>query len=579
MPEADVANAEIARILRDLADMLEIQGSNQFRVRAYRNAARTIETWTESVSAIARTGAAALTALPFIGADMAEKVAEIVRTGTLEQYQAEARHVPPGVLELLRVPGLGPKRVRALRETLKISDLENLDAALKAGRVRKVPGFTVKTEARLIEDLATLGETAKRFLRASVTVYAEAMLAGLRSLPGVHKAEIAGSYRRRKDTVGDIDLLVSCDGGCPVIDRFVTYDGIARVLERGETRASVRLHSGLQVDLRVLDAESFGAGLHYFTGSQPHTLVMRRLAQERGLKLNEYGLFKGEKRIAGESEEEVNAALGLPWITPELREDRGEFEAAREGRLPALLELAEIRGDLQMHTDASDGRNTLETMAKAAEALGYEYIAITDHTPLLKMIQGLDRAGFIEQWKEIDKVNAKLERLTVLKAAEVDILTDGSLDLDDETLAELDLVVVSLHSKLSLEPKEQTARVLRALAHPSVDIFGHPRGRMLLKREGARFDLEQVCKVAAGNGVMLEVNAQPDRLDLDDVAVRTALGLGIKLVVSTDAHSTSELRNMKWGVDQARRGWATRADIANTQPLKSFRKLLHQARR
>ena len=578
MVTSDIANAEIARILRDLSDMLEIQGANPFRVRAYRNVARMAEGWQEPLAQVARRGEKALTELPFIGADMAEKVAEITRTGTLSQFREESQKVPPALLELLRVPGLGPKRVRLLQEKLGVTGIPDLAEALKAGKVRKVPGFSAKIEARLLEDLATLEQNTRRFLRASVTVYAEALLAHVRGLPGVREAEIAGSYRRRKDTVGDLDLLVTCEGGCPVLDEITKYDGVARVLEQGDTRASVRLNSGLQVDVRVLEAESFGAGLHYFTGSQAHTLVMRRLAQEQGLKLNEYGLYRGGKRIAGRTEEELNAALGLPWIPPELREDRGEFDAARAGRLPKLLELRDIRGDLQMHTTASDGANTLERMATAAEELGYEYIAITDHSPFLPMIQGLDADGFRKQWKLVDKVNARLRTLTVLKSAEVDIHPDGTLDLDDDTLAEMDVVVVSLHGKFSLDPEEQTRRVEKALANPNVDIMGHPRGRMLLKREGARFDMARVAKAAADHGVMLEVNAQPDRLDLSDVDIRVALDHGVKLVVSTDAHSTRDLGFMRWGVDQARRGWVTRDDVANTQPLAAFRKLLHQSR-
>ncbi len=570
MSEADVPNAEIARILRDLADMLEIQGSNLFRVRAYRNAARTAETWSEPIAAIAKRGDAALTELPFIGADMAGKIQEIVRTGTLSQYKEEGGRVPPGLLDLLRVPGLGPKRVRQLREELGVQSLGDLEAALRAGKVRKLRGFTAKTEARLLDDVSSLGHSGKRFLRASVGVYAEAMLGALRKTKGVHQAEIAGAFRRRKDAIVSLDLLVDCDPGCRVIDAFTRYDGVAEVLETERDSASVRLLSGLRMNLRVVPPEAFGAALLAYTGSETHVAQLGTFANSRGVAID---------RLPGSSEQEIYAAIGVPWIQPELREGRGEIEAAQAGKLPTLLELQDVRGDLQMHTVASDGRNTLETMALAAQELGYEYIAITDHTPALKMIQGLDREGFVKQGKEIDRLNGKLKTLTILRAAEVDILGDGTLDLDDDTLRELDLVVVSLHSKLSLEPDEQTKRVVRGLSHPSVDIMGHPRGRMILKREGARFDLDQVCKAAKDNGVMLEVNAQPDRLDLDDKDVHRALELGLTLVVSTDAHSTRELLNMRWGVDQARRGWATKERVANTRPLEEFRKLLHGHRR
>lgn len=573
-----VANAEIARVLRDLSDLLEIQGANAFRVRAYRNAARTAESWPEPLAQVASRGRKELMRLPGVGPDLAAKLEELVLTGSLAQYQSEARRLPTGVLELLQVPGLGPKRVRLLHEFLKIENIRDLEDAARAGRVRKVPGFSQRTEARLLEDLGTVEHGAKRFLRAAVTTYAEALLAFLRAQPGVIEADIAGSYRRHSETVGDLDMVVCCEEGCPVIERFISYDGVARVVEKGETRAVVKLRSGLQAELKVLPRESFGAGLHYFTGSKAHLAAVQSLAHGQGMVIDQYGVYRGDRRVAGATEAEVVEALGLPWILPELREGRGEIEAALAGRLPKLLEPGDIRGDLQMHTTASDGAATLEAMAEAAQELGLEYIAFTDHTPALKMIQGLDREGFRRQWEQIDRVNAKLRTLTVLKGAEVDIFADGSLDLDDETLAELDVVVVSLHSKLALPPDEQTRRMVLAISHPNVDIVGHPRGRKLLQRTGALFDMVEVAKAAADHGVMLEVNAQPDRLDLQDADVKIALEHGVKLVVSTDAHSTRDLRFTRWGVDQARRGWATRNDVANTRPLAEFRKLLHGGR-
>ncbi len=577
-PPRAVPNAEVARIFRDLADLLEINGANSFRVRAYRNAARTVEVWTEPLAEIVKGGIKELTRLPGVGADMAGKIDEILRTGSLSQLREELKRLSPGVLDLLRIPGLGPRRVRALFDT-GIGTLEALERAAAQGRLRKVPGFSVKTEAKLLDEVRTAHEAPKRFLRENVAVYAAALREHVRHVPGVHEAEVAGSFRRRKDTVGDLDVLVTCDAGCKVAEHFTAYEAVSEVLAQGPTKAVVRLRNGLQVDLRVLERDAFGAGLCYFTGSQAHAVALRKAALQHGWKLNEYGLFEGDKRIAGRTEQEIYDALGMDWIPPELREDRGEIDAARERRLPQLVERGDIRGDLQMHTTASDGRNTLETMARAALACGYEYIAVTDHTPLLKMIQGLDAAGFRAQWKEIDRLNAKLGGITILKAAEVDIHADGSLDLDDGTLAELDLVQVSLHSKLQLPAAEQTRRVVRALQHPSVDVFGHPRGRLLLKREGAQFDLGEICRVAADHGIMMEVNASPDRLDLDDVAVRTALEHGLMLTISTDSHSTRELEFMRWGVDQARRGWATRADVANTRPLAALRQLLHRERR
>ena len=400
----------------------------------------------------------------------------------------------------------------------------------------------------------------------------------LHQAPGVGEIEIAGSFRRRKDTVGDLDILVTARASAPVVAHFVRYPEREEVLAQGPTRAAIRLRSGLQVDLRVLERESYGAGLYYFTGSKAHNIAVRRLAQERGLKVNEYGVWRGKTRVAGRTEREVAAAVGLPLIPPELREDRGELDAAARGALPRLLELDEIRGDLQSHTTGSDGRDTLATMANAAEAMGYEYLAITDHTPAVRVAGGLDREGFRRQRAAIERRNARSNGLTLLAGAEVDILSDGSLDLDDQALAGLDLVVISLHSALSLPRREQTRRVVRALRHPAVDILGHPTARLLGRRAGVELDLEEVFRVAADRGVILEVNAQPDRLDLDDVAVQAALRHGVRLAVSTDAHSTAELRFMRWGVDQARRGWATAESVVNSRPLAALLPLLHRAR-
>ena len=578
MAGADIPNAEIARILRDLSDMLEIGGANAFRVRAYRNVARMAEGWPEPIARIAAGGEKALTALPYVGADMAGKVAEIVRTGTLSQYREEAAKVPPGVIELLRVPGLGPRRVQQLRESLGVATLDDLAAAVSAGKVRKVPGFSARLEAQLAQGLETAGRDARRYLRAHVAVYADALLAHMRAAPGARHAEIAGSFRRRCDMVGNLDVVAAGDDPGALVEHFVTYGGVARVESRGAREASVRMNTGLLADLRVVDARAFGTALFWFTGAPAHVEAVVREAAARGLSFDDGGMRRGNERIACEVEEEFYRAVGIPWVSPELREGRGELEAARAGRLPALLELSDIRGDLQMHTTASDGVNTLETMAEAAQALGREYIAFTDHTPALKMIQGLDAEGFRTQWKAIDKVNAKLSTLTVLKGAEVDILQDGSLDMDDATLAELDVVVVSLHSKLSLPPGEQTRRAVRAMCHPNVDIFGHPRGRMLTKREGAQFDIHQVCRAAADHGVMLEVNAQPDRLDLREDDIRVALDYGLNLVLSTDAHSTRDLQFMRWGVDHARRGWLTADRVANARPLAGFLNMMHKRR-
>jgi len=573
-----IANAEVARLFRQFADLLEIQGANPFRVRAYRNAARVVGDLPEPVATLAAEGPERLDALPGIGADLAGKIVEIVSTGNLGVFRELARTLPKGLIAVMHLPGLGPKRTRALFEELGIRSLAQLEQAARAKRVRTLRGFGAKTEARILREVALRREAGGRVLRSVAAGYGGAILEMLAAVQGVEKALIAGSFRRLRDTVGDLDILVTCENCASVVDRFVTFPEVEEVLAQGPTRASVRLRSGLQVDLRVLPEESYGAGLYYFTGSKAHTVAVRTLAQERGLKMNEYGVYRGKRRIAGKTEEGVLATVGLPWIPPELREDRGEIEAARRGTLPKLVGMDDIRGDLQCHTPDSDGRDTLAAMARAAEDLGYEYLAITDHSPALAMIGGLDRAGVRRQMRNIDRLNGRLRRLTVLKGAEVEILEDGSLDLDDDTLAALDVVVASIHTKLDLPAPTQTARLTRAVSHSSVDIIGHPSGRLLGHRRGARFDLERVCRAAADHGVLLEINAQPDRLDLDDTSIRTAIEHGVTLVIDTDAHATTELRYMRWGVDQARRGWAEKRHIGNTRPLARLLKLLHRAR-
>jgi len=568
------ANAEIARILREIADLLELSEANQFRIRAYRNAARVIEESPQSIASIARSNPAALTELPGVGEDLAGKIEEIVRTGTVPLLKDLERRAPRGAIELMHVPGIGPSRARTLSRQLGIRSLEGLSRAAHAGRVHTLRGFGRKTEAHILEELSAQSLTERRWLRTRAAQYGEPLLAYMRDGPGITRAELAGSFRRCRETVGDLDLLVQGADGRAAVRHFLAYPDVQRVTAHGTTRAAVRLAGGLQVDLRVIPPEAYGAALHYFTGSKAHNIAVRKLGRDRGLKINEYGVFRGAQRIAGREEREVFDAVELPFIPPELREMRGELDAARAGELPRLVELRHIRGDLQMHTTDSDGRATLEEMVQAAEALGYEYIAVTDHTPRVRIAGGLDREGFRRQMRRIDQLNAKQSRLTVLRGAEVDVLPDGTLDLDDDTLASLDIVVVSLHSSLGLSPERQTARIVRALRNPHVNVLGHPTGRLLNRRRGAHFDLDEVCRVAAGEGVLLEINAQPERLDLDDISARRAQELGASFVISTDAHSTEELGFMRWGVDQARRGWIERKHVANTRTLHSLLALL-----
>jgi DNA polymerase (family 10) len=573
-----VENAEIARLFRELADLLEIEGANPFRVRAYRTAARSVEAYPEHVAELAARHPKQLTELRGIGDDLAGKIQEIVATGRLPALDEAAGRLPRGLPALMRLPGLGPKRVAILHKELGIRTTHDLAAALAAGKLRSVRGFGPGTEAKLRHALSARRGEEQRMPLAVATDYAEQLLAYIRSAPGVRQAEVAGSFRRRKETVGDLDILASASKAGPIIERFVAYPEAEEVLATGPTRAAIRLACGLQVDLRVLEPESYGAGLYYFTGSKAHNIAVRRIAHGRGLKVNEYGVWRGKRRVAGETEREVARSVGLPLIPPELREDRGEVEAAQKGRLPRLVTLADIRGDLQCHTTASDGREGLEAMARAAAERGYAYLAITDHTPAVRVTGGLNAAGFKKQRRQIDAWNAAGHHPVLLAGAEVDILADGRLDLDDAALWELDIVLVSLHSRLNLSRREQTRRLVRALQHPAVDILAHPTARLIGRRSGADFDLDEIFRVAADRGMLLEVNAQPDRLDLDDLAVQAAIRHGVRLTISTDAHASQELGFMRWGVDQARRGWATAADVANTRPLKALLGLLHRSR-
>ena len=572
------ANAEIARIFREVADQLELKRANQFRIRAYRNAARTVEESGRSIASLARKTPETLEDLPGIGADLAGKIRQIVRTGTLPMLATLERRAPKGATELMHVPGIGPRKAKVLAQRLHVRSLEGLKRAARAGRLHKVRGFGAKTEQRILAELAAPMLSERRWLRARAAQYGEPLLAYMRGAESITHAEIAGSFRRCRETVGDLDLLAESENGRAAVQYFLSYPEVRGVTAQGTTRAAVQLAGGLNVDLRVLPPESYGAALHYFTGSKAHNIAIRALGRAAGLKISEYGVHRGTKRIGGREEREVFEAVGLPWIPPELREARGEIEAARTGKLPRLVELRHIRGDLQMHTTDSDGRSSLEEMARAAQELGYEYIAVTDHTPTVRIAGGLDRAGFRRQMRRIDTLNAKLHGLTILKGAEVDVHADGSLDLDDGTLAAFDIVVVALHSSLALPSAQQTQRLTRAIRNRGVNILAHPTARLIPRRQAARFDLDEVCRVAASEGVALEINAQPERLDLDDIAARRAVELGASISIDTDAHSVEELRFMRWGVDQARRAWVERRDVINTLPLDKLLTRL-QARR
>jgi len=570
-----MTNPEIAGLLEQLAILLELDGANPFRVRAYREAARVASSATEPLAAnVDEPGA--LEALPGIGKDLAGKIRDFVKTGSTELLEEMRRKFPPGLLELTTVQGLGPKRVRLVWDSLGIKSRAELEQAARAGKLRDLPGFGEKLEQNILKALERAQPDLGRTLLGAAWPIAQAIAERLEAVAGVEQVELAGSFRRRRDTVGDLDVLVTCRHSRPVMEAFVADPAVAQVLGQGETKSSVKLRSGLQVDLRVLPRESFGAALLYFTGSKAHNIELRRIAIERGLTLNEYGLFRGPRRVAGRTEEEVYGALGMGWIPPELREAAGEIELARAGKLPRLIEPEDLRADLHIHSDRSDGRDSLETMVRAARERGYAYCAITEHSKSLAMTKGFDESRVRRSVHEIEAVRKQVPGIKVLHGLEVDILADGALDLGDDALELLDWVIVSLHSRLDQPAEVVTARVLKALEHPAVCVMGHPSGRLIGSRPPAPLDFERVFERAAALGVAMEVNAQPDRMDLTDLNARLAKERGVQLVISTDAHATAQLDYIRYGVFAARRAGLTQDDVLNTLPYERFRKSIRK---
>jgi len=618
-----VDNPSLARALAEVADLLEIEGANPFRIRAYRNAVRTLEVQTTPIARWVEQRRD-LTALPGIGKEMARHLEELVTTGSLAFRDELAARVPPGLIDLMRLPGVGPKRARTLWQELGVESPDGLEEAARAGRVRGLAGFGQRTEEKILTGIAEWRRHTERMRLDQAERHVEPLVAYLREPPvpsaGARRrkrveprVEIAGSYRRRCETIGDLDVLAEAadeSSARRLIDRFTAYPQVAEVAMAGPTRASVVLGSGLRVDLRVVPPESWGAALVYFTGSKEHNVRLRQRAIERGLRISEYGVFEageesggedgtapegarsagpeaetagsgaaGEeatgaagthgagRRVAGAEEADVYAAVGCGWVPPELREDRGELAAAARGELPELVTVDDLRGDLQMHSTWSDGRASIEEMAAACAARGYEYFALTDHSKALPMIGGLDAAAVRRQWEEIAEVQGRHPEIRILRSLEIDVLADGTLDLDEETLAELDLVVVSIHSRFDLPAAEQTERILRAVRHPEVDVLAHPLGRRLGRRRPMDFDLDAVLAACAEHGVAVEANASPERLDLPGPALARARELGVAVVVSTDAHSPRALAAMRYGVDQARRGGLEPRHVLNTLPL------------
>ncbi|MEJ2730116.1 MAG: DNA polymerase/3'-5' exonuclease PolX [Deltaproteobacteria bacterium] len=568
-----VHNTDIAGIFDEIADFLEIEGENPFRIRAYRNASRTVSGLGAELKDMAADGED-LTKLPGIGKELAAKIHEILETGTAKALIKLQQRIPKTLIEILKLPNLGPKRVRVLYKDLKIENLEQLAQAARKGRIRHLEGFGEKIEKAILEAVEARAQKEKRFKIATVKSTVESLVDFLKKVPGVIDVVAAGSYRRCRETVGDLDILVTARKTSPVMKRFREYDEVADVLSSGSTRSSVILRSGLQVDVRLVEQSSFGAALQYFTGNKDHNIAIRRLGQQKGLKINEYGVFRFEKQLAGKTEESVYKAVDLPYIPPELRTNRGEIEAAREGRLPELIELKDLKGDLHIHTHASDGRNSLKEMALAAKKHGFKYIAVTEHSDRLKVAGGLDPPQLMKQIDEIERLNDRLKGIRVLKGLEVEILEDGSLDLPDAVLARLDLVVGTVHSYFNLSFEKQTGRILRAMDHRYFSMLAHPTGRLINEREPYQVDMTRIIRKARERGCFLELNSNPRRLDLYDIYCQAARAEGVLVSINSDAHSTNDFNYLAFGVGQARRGWLEKNDVLNTRPLAQLRKLL-----
>lgn len=565
-----MTNAEIARVMREIAILLDMDGV-QFKPRAYEKVAYAIEAFDEPIAAVYRRGGIkAVEEIPGVGKSIADKIVTLIETGRLPYHEELHRKVPVDLASLTAIEGLGPKMIKVLYEQLRIKNVDDLERAALAGKIRALPHFGEKSEQKILKGIGFLKQSSGRLPLGLALPLITMIEERLRTVAGVKRVAVAGSIRRRKETVGDGDILVVSNKPDVVMDFFVGMPEVVHVHGKGQTKSSVKLDNGLDVDVRVVPEESFGAALNYFTGSKDHNVALRRIAIERGLKLNEYGVFRGEKAVAGRTEEEVYAVLGLPYIAPELREMTGEIEAAQAGKLPDLIDYGTLRGDLQTQTTWTDGANSIEEMAAEAQRLGLEYIAITDHTRGLAMTGGSDEKQLRQQMAAIGKLNKKLSGFTILTGAEVNINKDGSLDINDETLAQLDVVGVAVHSHFSLPRAEQTRRVLRAIENPHADILFHPTGRVIQKREPLDLDIDAVIQAAQRTGTILEIDAYPDRLDLKDEHVRKAVEAGVKLAIDTDAHNVKHLQFLHFGIATARRGWATPADVINTQPLKGL---------
>lgn len=580
----NISNSEIARVLYEIGEYLDMQGV-QFKPRAYEKVAQAIEGLQDEVADIYKKGGLkAVEDIPGVGISIAEKIEELIKTGKCREHERLKKSTPVDLAGLTRVEGLGPKKIKVLYQKLGVKNLTDLERAAKAGKISKLAGFGPKSEENILKGLGFAKTAGGRFVLVYALPEIKEIERRLRELKGVKRAEVAGSVRRRKETIGDADILVVSEKATAgkIMDYFVNMPEVARVLAHGATKSAVRLKSGLNVDVRVVPEESYGSAMSYFTGSKEHNVALRQIAIKKGLTLSEYGLYKGtaEKKgkvVAGKTEEDIYRALGMDYIEPEMREMTGEIELAKKGQLPKLIGYGEVRGDLQVQTSWTDGERLIEEMAMAAMKSGLEYIAITDHTKRLAMTHGLDERRIVQQMKEIDAINKKLEtrneKFRILKGTECDILKDGSLDLPDEILKQLDVVGVSVHSPFNLSKQEQTARIIRAMKNPHVDIVFHPTGRVVQKRKPYELDIEEIIKVAKETGTILEINGS-DRLDFNDRHIRMCVEAGVKMAIDSDAHNESGFRFIEYGIAQARRGWAKKSDIINTWPVEGMLRML-----
>ena len=568
-------NQEIAKIFYEIAYFLEMEGV-KFKPYAYEKAALTLEGLEKDVEEIyKKEGFEGLRKIPGVGESIAKKIEEYLKTGKIQYYEDYKKKYPINLDELMGIEGLGPKRLKVLYEKLGIKNLKELEEAIKTHKIATLPGFGEKSEKNLLEAIEFAKRSKGRFLLGDILPIVKEVYEKLKSLKEVERIDVVGSIRRMKETIGDVDFLVISKNPKPIMDFFVSLPGVIKVWGKGNTKASVRMREGFDMDIRVLPKRSYGAALQYFTGSKEHNIALRKIAIEKGLKLSEYGLFKGPKMIAGEKEEEIYQKLGMDWIPPELREDRGEIEAALRHKLPKIIDYKDVKGDLHIHSKWDGGKNSIEEIAEYAIKTGYEYVGIADHTKFLKIEHGLDEKRLKERNKEIDKLNQKFKgKIKILRGCEANILPDGKIDIDDECLKEQDFVIAGVHSRFKMTKEEMTERIIRAMKNPNVDIISHPTGRLIQKRGEYEIDFDKILRVAKETGTILEINSYPERLDLNDLNIKKAKEMGVKMVINTDAHHVDQMRFIELGIAQARRGWAEKEDIINCWPLEKMLKFL-----